>query len=90
MDMYPKVCLYMIGIYIQVYTSYKISRNNQMQSKNQFSDILQKITPEKELPDYVNEIKDVKKIINYKFNRLKIDQLNINQQCRLKIQPQPS
>ncbi len=64
MDMYPKVCLYMIGIYIQVYTSYKISRNNQMQSKNQFSDILQKITPEKELPDYVNEIKDVKK--NYK------------------------
>lgn len=35
-----------------------------MQSKNQFSDILQKITPEKELPDYVNEIKDVKK--NYK------------------------
>ena len=64
MDMYPKVCPYMIGIYIQVYKSYKISRNNQMQSKNQFSDILQKITPEKELPEYVNEIKDVKK--NYK------------------------
>ena len=62
MDMYPRVCPYMIGIYI--YKSYKISRNNQMQSKNQFSDILQKITPEKELPEYENEIKDVKK--NYK------------------------